>query len=989
MTILTNLKVKNFKSFKKAEIPFAHGFTAIAGPNGSGKSNVLDAILFAMGATSLKMLRASKLTDLVNNDSTEGYAKVELTLNSKGKDITITRIIDRQGRSVFKVDDRKKTLNEVQGLLLELGVNPNGHNIVVQGDITRIIEMNAKQRLQVIEEVAGLQEFEDKKEEALKKLDQVEQKVKEAMLVLVEREAYLKQMEEDRNNAIRYSTLNSELGASKATIVHEELRLTRAELDRAKEKIAAIGKEIEAIRAERARAQEEEESLEKRVAEITQKLIDAGEKTYTTYGKDLEQRKGHINLLNERLRARNITIEAGTKRVGELRAELASLEKLRKEKEEGLSEARKGLAKATEELNSLRAAMHSKGPEYEKKKAELAAKEAKAAEMAKGLGEVNEQLHYTQIQRHGIEREAKLAQQSMYELEQARQRLEEKLKVKKDAEKRFQMLSTMDPVSRLQSREREMERFVSEANHLKGRVESLEESLSSLGRRQECPTCEKPMQKALLEKLISKKNREAEEFRQRIMVVEATVERIASEKPKLVADLRELSETTAIVRSLKGIEEELSGVRQRIQVAKDAITPKKLPELQEKEAGLRKRVEAMEKERQALEEAAEEFRKSLSGGHMGQLLGRLQELGERKAEHEKLATKLSAELEHSISGRKESITAEVSTTEKEVAEAKEAVAALTKEKGDTELELKKLEGEIERAVKANKVLEDEKARLTEKIAKASQRRDQLSFKAEALEREANEQNIQQSRNFVRASDLEEETKDYEGVEVLEKFNLSELKKRIPEIENEIAKIGPVNMKALNDYAPFKAEVDETREKAAKLDEERKAVLEMIDKINVRKFTVFMECFSHVSRRFSELYYNFFEGEGMLELTDNINPFDGGLLIQAKYKQDTMKNIDAMSGGEKSLTALAFLFAIQSFEAIPFYILDEVDAALDKGNSLKVAGMVKSLSQTSQFIAISHNDVVVNQADQILGVALNKQKSSVIGLRLNKVATQQE
>ena len=186
---------------------------------------------------------------------------------------------------------------------------------------------------------------------------------------------------------------------------------------------------------------------------------------------------------------------------------------------------------------------------------------------------------------------------------------------------------------------------------------------------------------------------------------------------------------------------------------------------------------------------------------------------------------------------------------------------------------------------------------------------------------------------------------------------------------------------LENFDSYKKEVEEVREKAMKLEEERKAVLEMIDKIEVKKLNVFMECFNHVSAKFSELYYNFFEGEGKLELGDSLNPLEGGLLIQAKYKEDTLKSIDAMSGGEKSLTALAFLFAIQSFEPAPFYIFDEVDAALDKENSVKVGRMIKSISGKSQFISISHNDSVINQADQIIGVALNRHKSSVIGLKL--------
>jgi len=145
----------------------------------------------------------------------------------------------------------------------------------------------------------------------------------------------------------------------------------------------------------------------------------------------------------------------------------------------------------------------------------------------------------------------------------------------------------------------------------------------------------------------------------------------------------------------------------------------------------------------------------------------------------------------------------------------------------------------------------------------------------------------------------------------------------------------------------------------------------------------MDCFNHINKKFNELYYSFFGGEGKLGLSNEENPLEGGLLIQAKYKEDTLKTIDAMSGGEKALTALAFLFAIQSFEPAPFYLLDEVDAALDKENSMKVGKLIKGISEGSQFISITHNDSIIKEADQIIGVALNKQKSSVIGLKLKQ------
>jgi len=89
----------------------------------------------------------------------------------------------------------------------------------------------------------------------------------------------------------------------------------------------------------------------------------------------------------------------------------------------------------------------------------------------------------------------------------------------------------------------------------------------------------------------------------------------------------------------------------------------------------------------------------------------------------------------------------------------------------------------------------------------------------------------------------------------------------------------------------------------------------------------------------------------------------------------------MSGGEKTLTALAFMFAIQLYSPAPFYAFDEADAALDKENSMKMGSLIEKIAEKSQFIAITHNDTITKKARQIVGVALNKDNSSVIGLKL--------
>ena len=283
-------------------------------------------------------------------------------------------------------------------------------------------------------------------------------------------------------------------------------------------------------------------------------------------------------------------------------------------------------------------------------------------------------------------------------------------------------------------------------------------------------------------------------------------------------------------------------------------------------------------------------------------------------------------------------------------------------------------------------MEQEKQRVAQRAHAIGEEKNGLEQRISGLERELNEFNLEQSRNEVRIVDLEEEFKPFAAMELLKEAELPALRNRLPKIETELSKIGAVNMKAIQSFEDYKKEVDDVRGKALVLDEERKAVLEMIDKIEVKKLNVFMECFNKLNFYFSELYKRVFQREGKLGLSDPVSPLAGGLLIEAKYKEGKMKSLDEMSGGEKSVTALALLFAIKQYQPSPFYIFDEIDAALDEDNSARMGLMIQEVAKKSQVISITHNDAVIKMADQLIGVALNKQKSSVVGLKLKGTLT---
>ena len=136
----------------------------------------------------------------------------------------------------------------------------------------------------------------------------------------------------------------------------------------------------------------------------------------------------------------------------------------------------------------------------------------------------------------------------------------------------------------------------------------------------------------------------------------------------------------------------------------------------------------------------------------------------------------------------------------------------------------------------------------------------------------------------------------------------------------------------------------------------------------------------IGKHFKQIYAELTEGEASLQL-EGIGDNDSGLLIYASPPGKRLLNIDSMSTGEKTLTAFAFLFAIQNHKPAPFYILDEADAALDKANTKRIAELIRRHSKLAQFIIISHNDHLVREADQVYGVSMEDGESKIMGIQL--------
>ena len=193
---------------------------------------------------------------------------------------------------------------------------------------------------------------------------------------------------------------------------------------------------------------------------------------------------------------------------------------------------------------------------------------------------------------------------------------------------------------------------------------------------------------------------------------------------------------------------------------------------------------------------------------------------------------------------------------------------------------------------------------------------------------------------------------------------------------------PVNMLAIDEYDTVEDDLDDLTDKKATLTDERDGIEERIDSYEAQKKRTFMESYEAINEQFESIFERLSAGSGTLHLEDPEDPFEGGLTMKAQPGDKPIQRLDAMSGGEKSLTALAFIFAIQRHNPAPFYALDEVDAFLDAANAERVGELVDELASEAQFIVVSHRSAMLERSERAIGVTMQGDNvSAVTGIDL--------
>jgi len=460
---------------------------------------------------------------------------------------------------------------------------------------------------------------------------------------------------------------------------------------------------------------------------------------------------------------------------------------------------------------------------------------------------------------------------------------------------------------------------------------------------------------------------------------EETISKIREEKANLEGDLIKMEKTLHLDDSDLEISNQRKGELQKLLVETDRSLEKTKSDITTINKGLAD-----------LKFSKQELRSKISELRNPRLLAELNTFEQKKSDFAEELINISNEIknfENEIKNlllpEKEKIKSILKQHDAEEKEFSSMISSLSNDIKEAESVLKSKEEDALRIFKKFKELFQKRTKINEDIQKNDAEITKRQDEIRDVELKMNTVSLEEARASAELAALNQEFEQYRDVKLDLNKSEEDYKKDISKFEKILNTMGSINMKALEIYEIVEKEYNSLMEKKKTLEEEKADIEKLMSEIEGKKKDLFMTSFDNVNVHFKSVFSQLTsKGEATMELENPENPFDGGITIKVKLSTNKYLDIKSLSGGEKTLTALAFIFSIQESDPASFYVLDEVDAALDKRNSEKLAKLIRKYSEKAQYIIISHNDSMISEADRLFGVSMNEHGvSNVVSLKI--------
>ncbi|MFB6246379.1 MAG: chromosome segregation SMC family protein [Candidatus Pacearchaeota archaeon] len=954
MTYVKKLVMNGFKSFaKKTEIPFTGEINVVLGPNGSGKSNIIDALCFVLGRLSTKSIRATKASNLIFMGSqSAGAAKeasVELifdnsdnTFSLDANEVSLKRIVKKNGQGIYRINGENKTRQEIVTLLAQAGIDPNGFNIVLQGEIQNFVKMTPDQRRKVIEEVSGISVYETRKQKSMKELEKTDKKLKEVSAILKERTSYLNNLEKERKQALRYQKLQKDLENLKASVINSDLQEKKKEKEKIDADVDKKNKEIWKVREKMSKLQQTIDDYKKKVDEINSNIK-------SSTGQEQEKLNQEIANLRADLAGLNVNKENAEKKLADNKKKQQDLDNSIKDSQKEIDELKKSSDpnKDSEQKKELEKKKNLVD-DLEKKRKDLYMAKTELKSIDKRLDDKNKSLQSYQRESEILTSQIEKVEEGLYDRNTKKEKIDS---LKKKIEEKKEELEHVD------KRERELEKQSILNN---SEIEKHNKLIDKISQMDTCPTCKSDITQEHIDSIKAETMPQINTLKQQISEGEKEMEDLKQKKERLrneIAEMqKEVSKRDSDLSKLKDIDDK-----------KD-----RLKSIQANISSVKKEIQDIEKRKQELQKTVEE----------------------NQDVEEKYETAL-VEYQDLSSKSKENLDSEISFKQKELERSQISLKQLKREQEEHEEELSKVNASIK---EKNTLLEQKRKQeqeLSKKFDKMIKERDSYQEKVRESERElqdkknevhnkeqeVNNLKIEIARVNASVENLQEELKQCPNAEIIS-GKKDNLKNRLEKTKDMVSGMGNINLKSLEVYDEVKKEYDEVKERSDKIEKEKEGIMKVIETIDRKKKRAFMKTMKSLNEAFSRNFSLLSsKGEVYLELENKKQPFEGGVGIVVRTGHGKYFDATSLSGGEQTLVALSLIFAIQEYDPYPFYILDEIDAALDKRNSQRLANLLSKHMQKGQYILISHNDETIASANNVYGISMHDGISKVVSMEV--------
>ncbi len=970
---LKSIRAFGFKSFAdKIDLDIKKGITAVVGPNGSGKSNIVDAVRWVLGEQSVKSLRGTDaMSDVIFSGSktrpahTRAYVALlfdnsDHYLNSEFSDVEIKRVIYNTGENEYFINNSKVRLKDVTDLFLDTGAGNDSFNIISQGSVSDIINSKPEMRRVIFEDAAGVLKYKKRKEVSLKKLEKTKENIARIRLVIEELEKSVNPLKKQSEIAKKYLSFKEELK---------------------KIEIALIASDISAINIDYKKIKTEVDSLERELSQMNSNNSEDNSK--------LEKLKLENLKLDEAITLKNNEYIKLTENLASLEAEkLVTMERKKYDtNQDNLSEV---LLKLKEEQLSLKKEMAT-----EKVKLDDIISDIKEKSIEKDS--VDNNIIMDKVKKNTLATKINDYQKSILVLENKIEILNDNIQ---NSSKMPGAVRSILNNMRLHGVHNTIGNVIETENMYSIAIdtdlgaasnfivvdnqETTKECINylktnNLGRATFFPINiikAKNINSGDIEKI--KNHKGFVNVANFLVKYDKEYDDIIKNQLGNVVVVRDMDALNDIGRILDykyrivSLDGEIlysggSVTGGSFKNSTSALSDKlKLNEMQEE-------LEIKKTQLENLNREFREFNDNFSAletkeGELAKQLINLNEILNTRTNKIRGLEDAINKKELEIKGNEE-----IGDNKLDV-----KLVSILEESNQVASEKDIAFGELEK-------LKKQKSELSLEISEVENKYHKVNLEFNKLQTALKEKEIKLGKYDVRLDNLLLELS--ENYSLTYEYACSNYELDMPEdvarikvdaLKKDIQKLGEVNIGSISEYERVSERYDFLVKQSTDLEDsslELNNIISEMDKIMIEKFK---DTFEKISVEFNQVFKKLFKGgRGSLKLTTPEDILNTGIEIEAEPPGKKLNSIGLLSGGEKTLTAIAVLFAILNVKPSPFCILDEVEAALDEANVDTFGKYLQEKKDKSQFILITHKKRTMEYADVLYGITMQESGVSKI------------